>query len=291
MRIPLYQVDAFTSEVFAGNPAAVCLLDRWIDDSILQAVAAENNLPETAFLVRDAKGYALRWFTPVTEVALCGHATLASAFVLFICQKWPEEYIRFQTRESGVLVVTRRDDLFEMDFPARPAYAQTPPAGLNEALRVTPQEVLGSAEDLLVVLDSERDRQSSAARYYGPGTCNMSRYHHYSQRGSERLRIALLRTPSRHTRGSGDRIGALCFGSLLGRCASQERSSCVSSLEARRRVVLHACWRAREDIRQSDSLYGGHNNRMKCRTNRVQATLASSPDPQHWPLRRYCDVS
>jgi PhzF family phenazine biosynthesis protein len=156
MRIPLYQVDAFTSEVFAGNPAAVCLLDRWIDDSILQAVAAENNLSETAFLVRNAKGYTLRWFTPVTEVALCGHATLASAFVLFTCQKWPEEHIRFQTRESGVLVVTRRDDLFEMDFPARPAYAQVPPAGLNEALRVTPQEVLGSAEDLVVVLDSER---------------------------------------------------------------------------------------------------------------------------------------
>jgi PhzF family phenazine biosynthesis protein len=156
MRLPLYQVDAFASDVFFGNPAAVCLLDHWIDDPILQAVAAENNLSETAFLVRNAEGFDLRWFTPVTEVALCGHATLASAFVLFTCQKWPEEKIRFQTRKSGVLVVTRRDDLFEMDFPARPAYAQAPPARLNEALRVTPQEVLGSAEDLLVVLDSEK---------------------------------------------------------------------------------------------------------------------------------------
>lgn len=156
MRIPLYQVDAFASQVFAGNPAAVCLLDRWVDDPILQAVAAENNLPETAFLVRNAQGFDLRWFTPVSEVALCGHATLASAFVLFSYQKWPEEHIRFQTRKSGELMVTKRDDLFEMDFPARPAYAQAPPAGLNEALRVTPQEVLGSAEDLLVVLDSER---------------------------------------------------------------------------------------------------------------------------------------
>jgi PhzF family phenazine biosynthesis protein len=80
---------------------------------------------------------------------------LASAFVLFTLQKWPEEHLRFQTRKSGVLVVTKRDDLLEMDFPARPAYAQAPPIGLNEALRVTPQEVLGSAEDLLVVLDSE----------------------------------------------------------------------------------------------------------------------------------------
>ncbi|OGP73509.1 MAG: isomerase [Deltaproteobacteria bacterium RBG_16_49_23] len=156
MKIPLYQVDAFTSRVFAGNPAAVCFLDRWVDDLILQAVAAENNLSETAFLVRNAEGFDLRWFTPITEVALCGHATLASAFVLFSYQKWPEEHIRFQTRKSGELVVTKRDDLFEMDFPARPAHPQAPPAGLNEALRVTPQAVLGSAEDLLVVLDSER---------------------------------------------------------------------------------------------------------------------------------------
>jgi PhzF family phenazine biosynthesis protein len=156
MIISLYQVDAFASQVFAGNPAAVCLLDRWVDDSILQAVAAENNLSETAFLVRNAQGFDLRWFTPVTEVALCGHGTLASAFVLFSCQKWPGEQIRFQTRKSGELVVTRRNDFLEMDFPAKPAYVQAPPAGLNEALRVTPQEVLGSAEDLLVVLDSER---------------------------------------------------------------------------------------------------------------------------------------
>ncbi len=156
MRFPLYQVDAFTSGVFSGNPAAVCLLDRWIDDSILQAVAAENNLSETAFLVRYAEGFDLRWFTPITEVALCGHATLASAFVLFSCQKWPEESILFRTRKSGELVVTKREDLLEMDFPARSAYAQSPPSGLKEALRVTPREILGSEEDLLVVLDSEK---------------------------------------------------------------------------------------------------------------------------------------
>ena len=156
MRLPIYQVDAFTSEVFSGNPAAVCLLDRWIDDATLQAVAAENNLSETAFLVCLAQGFGLRWFTPVIEVALCGHATLASAFVLFTCRKWPEESIRFQTRKSGELVVTRRNDLLEMDFPARPASVQSPPAGLKEALGVTPREILGSAEDLLVVLDSEK---------------------------------------------------------------------------------------------------------------------------------------
>jgi PhzF family phenazine biosynthesis protein len=156
MRIPLYHVDAFTSEIFSGNPAAVCLLDSWLDDKILQAMAVENNLSDTAFLVPNAEGFDLRWFTPATEVALCGHATLASAFVLFNCQNWPGECIRFQTRRSGELVVTRRGDLLEMDFPAIAAHIITPPAGIKEALEVAPQEVLGSAEDLLVVLDSEK---------------------------------------------------------------------------------------------------------------------------------------
>jgi PhzF family phenazine biosynthesis protein len=155
MKAPLYQVDAFTSNVFSGNPAAVCLLDAWIDDRLLQSIAAENNLSETAFLVRTETGFDIRWFTPVTEVALCGHATLASAFVLFACRNWPADVVRLQTRKSGVLTVTRRDDLLEMDFPARPADPRTPPAGLQEALRITPEKVLGSTEDLMVVLADE----------------------------------------------------------------------------------------------------------------------------------------
>jgi PhzF family phenazine biosynthesis protein len=156
MKIPIYQVDAFTSKVFLGNPAAVCILDTWIDDSQLQSIAAENHLSETAFIVRNNNDLELRWFTPITEVALCGHATLASAFVLFACREWPSDTIKFQTRKSGQLVVTKRDDLLEMDFPARPVFVRAPPAGFNEALRVTPQEIFGSAEDLLVVLDNER---------------------------------------------------------------------------------------------------------------------------------------
>lgn len=156
MKIPIYQVDAFTSEVFSGNPAAVCILDAWIDDRRLQSIAAENNLSETAYLVQNENGFDLRWFTPVTEVDLCGHATLASAFVQFVCRKWNADTIRFQTRKSGQLVVTRRDEVLEMDFPARPAYARTPPDGLNHALGVTPEKVFGSTEDLMVVLDNEK---------------------------------------------------------------------------------------------------------------------------------------
>jgi len=156
MKAPIYQVDAFTAALFSGNPAAVCLLRDWPGDAELQSIAAENNLSETAFLVGNGTGFDLRWFTPVTEVALCGHATLASAFVLFHYRGWQEKAIRFRTRKSGELVVTRRDGLMEMDFPARPVHAVNPPAGLNEALRVRPQKVLGSAEDILVILDDEQ---------------------------------------------------------------------------------------------------------------------------------------
>jgi PhzF family phenazine biosynthesis protein len=157
MKMPIYQVDAFASELFSGNPAAVCIFDQWIDDGRLQSIAAENNLSETAFLVQTDDGFDLRWFTPVVEVSLCGHATLASAFVQFVCRKWAADEIRFRTRQSGQLVVTRRDDVLEMDFPSSPAHPETPPGGLREALGVTPDRVLRSEEQLLVVLGSEKD--------------------------------------------------------------------------------------------------------------------------------------
>jgi len=123
MTIPMYQVDAFTAAVFSGNPASVCLLDTWLEDTVLQAVAAENNLSETAFLVPSPTGFDLRWFTPVTEVDLCGHATLASAFVQFFCRGWNQDTIVFETRQSGTLTVVRKGDLLEMDFPSRPLRA------------------------------------------------------------------------------------------------------------------------------------------------------------------------
>ena len=155
MNIPIYQVDAFTSQVFSGNPAAVCPLDSWIDDKLMQSIAAENNLSETAFLVESGDGFDLRWFTPVTEVALCGHATLASAFVLFTCRGWSRETVKFQTRKSGRLKVTRRGDLLEMDFPSRPPHAAEAPPGLEDALGVASTDVFASEEDLLVVLEDE----------------------------------------------------------------------------------------------------------------------------------------
>jgi len=154
-RLPLIQVDAFASEPFSGNPAAVCLLPAGRDASWMQHVAAEMNLSETAFVVPRADGFDLRWFTPATEVDLCGHATLASAHAL-----WEEKRLassepaRFHTK-SGVLTATRRGDWIELDFPATPAEPAEPPAGLAGALGVTPRYVGKSRFDYLVEVSDE----------------------------------------------------------------------------------------------------------------------------------------
>jgi PhzF family phenazine biosynthesis protein len=155
-RIPIYQVDAFTSRVFAGNPAAVCPLEKWLPDEQMQAIAAENNLAETAFFVPDGDGrYHLRWFTPKVEVDLCGHATLASAFVILNELEPAADSVRFETK-SGTLTVNRAGDLFSLDFPARPASPCEPCAGLTAALGGRPEAILG-ADDYLAVYGSEEE--------------------------------------------------------------------------------------------------------------------------------------
>jgi len=133
----LLHIDSFTSHAFRGNPAAVCLLDRERDEAWMQNVAAEMNLSDTAFLLpRGGDGFVLRWFTPSVEVALCGHATLASAHALWAEHLWPSDKpIRFHTK-SGLLTADRDDDVIELDFPATPAEAMAPPAGLLESLAI-----------------------------------------------------------------------------------------------------------------------------------------------------------
>jgi PhzF family phenazine biosynthesis protein len=152
-RLPIYQVDAFTDKLFGGNPAAICPLETWLPDATMQAIAAENNLAETAFFVRDGGDYALRWFTPTVEVDLCGHATLASGHVVFSFLEPRRETVSFHTKKAGTLTVTRRGDMLVMDFPARAPNPAEPPAGLLAALGGTPREVL-RARDYLVVYDS-----------------------------------------------------------------------------------------------------------------------------------------
>jgi len=153
MKIRLYHIDAFTDRVFAGNPAAVCPLDSWLPDETLQAIAAENNLSETAFFVGGGGEYALRWFTPTVEVDLCGHATLASAYVLFEALEPSLSEVRFSSR-SGPLTVTRDGDLLALDFPTRAPDPCVTPSGLEEALGARPREVW-AARDYMAVFDSE----------------------------------------------------------------------------------------------------------------------------------------
>lgn len=154
MDLPIFQVDAFTSELFGGNPAAVVPLEGWLEETRLQAIAAENNLSETAFLVREDGGYHLRWFTPVAEVDLCGHATLASAWVVLNRLEPDREAVEFRTR-SGRLEVLRAGDRLSMDFPARPAFPADPPRALVEGLGAEAEVVLAAPRDYLVVYGGE----------------------------------------------------------------------------------------------------------------------------------------
>lgn len=169
MQTPYWQVDAFTGRLFAGNPAGVCLLDDWLEDGEMQAIASENNLSETAFVVRkeadpDAdrgegrtvagagSRFGLRWFTPTTEVDLCGHATLAAAFVLFREGLATRSPVRFETR-SGELRVEQRQERLWLDLPARPARPVEEDPGLASALGAEPEAVLESERDLMAVFE------------------------------------------------------------------------------------------------------------------------------------------
>lgn len=172
MEIPLYQVDAFADRPFAGNPAAICPLERWPDAPTMQAIAAENNLAETAFLVREGEGWALRWFTPTVEVDLCGHATLAAAWVIFEhLEPGRAAPVAFATR-SGTLTVTRlHDGALSMDLPALPPTPCDIPADLAAGLGVRIAECHVAA-NYMAVLDNE-----AAVRALAPDMAALARLH------------------------------------------------------------------------------------------------------------------
>ena len=153
MRLRIFQIDAFTDSVFGGNPAAVCPLESWLGDATLQAIANENNLSETAFFVPANGAYALRWFTPLAEVDLCGHATLASAHVVFHHLRPDADAVAFDTR-SGRLDVARGDDGFTMDFPALAARPVETPADLSAGLGAAPKGVFADM-DYLALFETE----------------------------------------------------------------------------------------------------------------------------------------
>ena len=165
MELKIYQVDAFTGKLFSGNPAAICPLENWLDDDILQKIALENNLSETAYFVGREGSYSLRWFTPLAEVDLCGHATLAAAYVIRHEIGDAAVPLRFQTK-SGELRVFCEGGLFTLDFPLQLPHPCEPPSGLVDSIGVNPLAVY-AAEDYLVRCDNEQTIRQVRPDYSG----------------------------------------------------------------------------------------------------------------------------
>ena len=154
MAIRIFQVDAFTDRLFSGNPAAVCPLQQWLADDLLQQIAMENNLAETAFYVTDGADYRIRWFTPTVEVDLCGHATLAAAHVLFEHESYAGDEVKFKSR-SGMLRVTRKDDILTLDFPADALRDVALEEEMLKAFNFRPSKVFRGKSDYMFVFDEE----------------------------------------------------------------------------------------------------------------------------------------
>lgn len=156
-KIPIYQVDAFASVVFKGNPAAVIITQDWLSDAQMQNIAMENNLSETAFVIPEINGYGLRWFTPELEVALCGHATLAAAFVLFRFFEQDKMELKFQSRSSGILGVTRKGEQLTLDFPVDNIQLVDLPESLAASVNIPPKECWHGKTDYMLVYESQED--------------------------------------------------------------------------------------------------------------------------------------
>lgn len=156
MQLIIYQVDAFAEKVFSGNPAAVIPLQEWLPDETMQNIASENNLSETAFFIPEGSGFHIRWFTPVSEVDLCGHATLASAHVIFNELDFAEEEIHFQSG-SGILKVKSQEDLMILDFPVSPLNEISMPPDIFNAFEIIPEKCIKGKDDIMLVFESEEN--------------------------------------------------------------------------------------------------------------------------------------
>ena len=159
--LPIYQIDAFTTELFKGNPAAVCPLEKWLPDELMQSIATENNLSETAFIVPRGNDFELRWFTPVSEIPLCGHATLACAYVLFECLGYNQSAVTFHSM-SGALMVKREGKKFVLDFPSEMPQQIESSERLQQALKINPVEVYAGKRKLMAVLKNESEVRNVA---------------------------------------------------------------------------------------------------------------------------------
>jgi len=156
-KIKIYQVDAFTDKLFSGNPAAVCILESWLDDELMQSIANENNLAETAFVVPNEQFFEIRWFTPTVEVDLCGHATLATSYVLFNLLSFPNTLIRFYSPRSGMLAVEKKEDMLFLNFPTDhlEIVEEKQYAMIEKCIGTKPVELYKGKNDYVVVLENE----------------------------------------------------------------------------------------------------------------------------------------
>jgi PhzF family phenazine biosynthesis protein len=161
MLIPFYQVDAFTDKLFGGNPAGVCPLEQWLADDVMQKIAMENNVSETAFFVPKADGFHIRWFTPKVEVNLCGHATLASAHVIFQYLGYDKDSVAFESR-SGILNVRKENELLVLDFPANKPQRTGLPNDFVQSLNITPVQCFRGKEDYLLLYKSQQEIEALA---------------------------------------------------------------------------------------------------------------------------------
>jgi PhzF family phenazine biosynthesis protein len=165
MTLPIYQVDAFASGVFKGNPAAIVPLESWLDETLMQAIAMENNLSETAFILKEGDGYGIRWYTPEYEIDLCGHATLASAFIIKTFLEPHVQEIRFSTQKAGMLKTTAKDGAYTLDFPARMPEPAAAPPRLLEIIGVQKVVEVLRSRDYFVVLPDEEAVQNAQPDY------------------------------------------------------------------------------------------------------------------------------
>ena len=167
MKQKIYQVDAFTTKLFGGNPAAVCILDTWVETELMQQIAAENNLAETAFAVSNNDHYELRWFTPEIEVDLCGHATLATAFVLYNYYDFKENTLRFISPRSGELLVQKDDSgLLTMDFPTDVVTTVPEQPNITEAIRKKPVEIFKGKTDYMLIYETQEDIENMKPNFH-----------------------------------------------------------------------------------------------------------------------------
>ena len=260
MSIPYFEVLAFTDRLYAGNPAGVCLLEsKWLPDEQMQAIAAENNLAETAFVIERENYFDLRWFTPAIEMDLCGHATLASAHVIFNHLGRKNDSVSFQSK-SGELRVDKIDKRLVLDFPSQPASECEPPEKLAESLRARPTVIL-KGRDYFAVFDREEEVAAIAPDFDDLGAGRGAG--RVRDRAGKRLRFcfALFRAARRDSGRSGHRIDALRVDSVLVGPPGQTPVARPAVIETRRGTILRRSRRSRGNRRKRRDLSGRENLR------------------------------